>query len=785
MQDETSCHAMMARSCLGYLSLPQTQEDINNLVSSANEDRVYPTYFGNNLTVYSVKFLSHHCRLAGDKKPKQELFSFFKNENTRKTWYNVHTRLTSYQRRPTYNDSLRALPVVAQTGLADLTAMVLESERCDNPFTTDIHLALIEAARYGQKDVINILLKEVDAKDGALPVAISSAASYGSVEPLYALVSRCADIEDFEWPEDILHRASWLGLAAVAEVLIKAGIAADPGKEPQTYLGYTPLTLCMPGRHQQTAKLLIQEGKADVNFKTSQERLPLIQAARYSNLDVVTLLLQHNAGDDKAVLHDALDGACYGGAFTAVQELLTKLSVEDWGSRPGQSIEPLTTAVSGGYLKCAKALATHGINTNLPSREIPPLLTAVYDKRLEVARLLLNHGADPNLSTERFKLPLLVAVDHGDIPMAKLLVEKGADIELEDQTSSKLKTALCTASSGSNKDLLDVLLAMGADVNHVVAGSFSPLVGAAWNRRIDNVRTLLKHGANVNAVVSYPLNWAPIIAAYDDVPTLKALIEAGADINHYSSNGTVLFAASCWGFEATVELLLEYKHDLDLDKGIDGEDDGEGGGLSPLCVACKYNRVGIVRLLLEAGANAQHETRRGNFPLALCVEHSPAELPDQTLRVLLEYHSRLDFKQQDNAGDTALHKIREGTSLAVVKRLVNAGAELDITNNEGCTPLAVAITAGNVEISRYLLSKMASPGSGLLRRATSGGNLDLVQMMVEGGADVNEFDPRTGDVCSSCRIKPESPNRSVPCRHCQSRCQHGKYRSQISYHGGV
>lgn len=760
--DETSRHAMMASCCLGYLSLPQVQEGINDLADFADEEWVYPAYFGNNLTAYSVKFLSHHCRVAGDKEPKQALFDFFKNENTRMSWYNVHTLLTSYLLRSgTYSEPLRALPVVAQTGLADLTAMVLESERRETTFKTDIHLALVEAARYGQKDVINLLLKEADAKDGALPVAISSAARYGSAEPLYALISRCAKIKDFEWPEDILHRVSWLGLTTMAEVLLKAGVVADPVKEPESYPGQTPLTLCMTGRHQQTAKLLIQEGKADVNLKSSSGRFPLIQAARYCNLDVVTLQLQRNAGDNKAVLHDALANACFSGAFTSVQELLTKLSAEDWESRPEQSMEPLTTAILGGYVKCVKALTTHGINTNQPSGEMVPLLTAVMNKRLEIARLLLSHGADPNFATERFRSPLLAAASNENIPMVKLLVEKGADLELEDQTGAELKTVLCSAAAGNNKDLLDVLLDMGADVNHVAAGSSSPLVNAAWNSEVDNVRTLLKHGANVNTAVPNPPDWAPINGAYDSVPTLKALIEAGADINHNSSDGTVLYLASRWGFEATVEALLEYRRDLDLDKAINDEILEEDDGMSPLCVACKYNRVGIVRLLLEAGANAQQESPHGNFPLALCVQHPPQELPEQTLRALLEYPSRVDLKQQDNAGDTALHKIRRGTPLAVVKLLVNAGAELDMTNHEGYTPLAVAIDAGNVEVSRYLLSKIDSPGSGLLHRAIFGGNQALIQMMVEGGADVNEVDPRTGETPLYAYLTGSNPSLSI------------------------
>ncbi|KAI0184788.1 ankyrin repeat-containing domain protein [Xylaria flabelliformis] len=749
VHDKASCHAMMARRCIGYLSIPPIRENLADL--HRDDDKVCPAYFGNNLTAYSVKFLSLHYMLAGEKRPKKELFGFYEDENTRMIWYNVHFRLTSYLRHPLYSQSLPALPVVAQTGLSDLVAMFIESEKYKENFESDIAIALIEAARYGRNEVVDQLLEEVDERSGALKDAISSSASYGSIEPLYTLVSRCALIKQFEWPEDILHRTSWLGLTTVAEKLLEAGVTPNPAKEPQNYEGYLPLQLCMPGRHQHTATLLIQQGRADIGAKSSIGRSALVQAARYSNLDVVTLLLQRHVGYDSQDLHGALHYACYGGAFAAVQELLKNISTTEWESASEQKMVPLIFAINCGYFQCVEALTTHGINTNLSDGQTLPLISAVQSKRSELARLLLLHGANPNMTTEKFKLPLLAAVDNDDILMIKLLVEMGADVEMEDQTDTIMKTALSSAASFLNKEMLDYLLLMGANVNHIAVGSRSPLFAATWHGRIDNVRTLLRHGADPNAVVSDPIHWTPINAAYDNLVTLRALVEGGADINHCSRDGTVLFQASRWGFEATVEFLLEFRTDLDLDKELVDEEDGENNGMTPLCIACKYNHVGIMRLLLEAGANAQHKTRHGQFPLELCVESVPQGLPDQSLRQLLEYHPRINLSQRDDKGNTALHKIDTLTPLAITKLLVNAGADLNTANHKGYTALMVALEAGNIEVSRYLFSKAVSLSGtsnispGLLHRAAFGANLDLIKMVIEAGADVNEIDPRTGE----------------------------------------
>ncbi|KAI0453579.1 ankyrin repeat-containing domain protein [Xylaria acuta] len=353
---------------------------------------------------------------------------------------------------------------------------------------------------------------------------------------------------------------------------------------------------------------------------------------------------------------------------------------------------------SNGYFQCAKALATHGVNTNLSDGQTLPLLSAVQAKRLEMVRLRLDHGANPNVATEKFKLPLLAPVDNEGILMVKLLVEKGADIEMEDQTETTMKTTPSSASSFLNKDMLDYLLLMGADVNHVAVGS-----------------------ADINAMVSEPVNWAPINAVYDNTATLRALIEGGTDINYSSGDGTVIFQAARWGYEATVELLLEYRNSLDLDKELIGEEDGENNGMSPLYITCRDSHVGIMRLLLEAGADAQHKTRYGQFPLRLCTE--------------------INLSRRDNDGNTALHKIDVSTPLVIVRLL-----------------------AGNVEVCRYLFSRTASwsgmsgTSSGLLHRAVFSADLDAIKMAIEAGAGVNEIDPRTGETPLYTHLTIRSPS---------------------------
>ncbi|KAI0971287.1 ankyrin repeat-containing domain protein [Xylaria arbuscula] len=147
--------------------------------------------------------------------------------------------------------------------------------------------------------------------------------------------------------------------------------------------------------------------------------------------------------------------------------------------------------------------------------------------------------------------------------------------------------------------------------------------------------------------------------------------------------------------------------------------------------------------------------------MSLCVQHTVEDGADQTLRVLLEYRSKIDLTQQDHAGNTALHKIRKEIPLAVVKLLDNVEADLNTINNEGYTPLAVAIEVGNTEVSGYLLSRTGSKGSGPLHRASFHGNLDLIKMIVERGGVINEVDSRIGETPLYTHLRGSSPSLQI------------------------
>jgi ankyrin repeat protein len=240
-----------------------------------------------------------------------------------------------------------------------------------------------------------------------------------------------------------------------------------------------------------------------------------------------------------------------------------------------------------------------------------PLLFAAREGALDAAQALVEGGADVNLQDPDLVPPLVMAIVNGHYDVAKLLVERGADVNLADRwgraalwTVVDMHTPIVSSrpdvvesESVSSTELLDLLLARGADVNAQLAlfppyrslgdrGSdnlltigATPLVRAAKAGDLVVMRKLLEKGADVRVATLdgiTPLLAAAGVASRDSdtrgrfktqrdaVEAVRLLLAAGADINDADNRGqTALHGAAFWGFNELVQLLVERGAKLD------------------------------------------------------------------------------------------------------------------------------------------------------------------------------------------------------------------------------
>jgi ankyrin repeat protein len=117
---------------------------------------------------------------------------------------------------------------------------------------------------------------------------------------------------------------------------------------------------------------------------------------------------------------------------------------------------------------------------------------------------------------------------------------------------------------------------------------------------------LIDRGVDVNQRGSG--GTAPIHLVAGSTEKARLLLEAGADPNVESPEGTALGFAASWGMDESVQVLLAYGADPNLV-------DGEGSfPTTPLMWAAEKGHVEVAQLLLEHGADPNLSTAEGRTP---------------------------------------------------------------------------------------------------------------------------------------------------------------------------
>ena len=148
------------------------------------------------------------------------------------------------------------------------------------------------------------------------------------------------------------------------------------------------------------------------------------------------------------------------------------------------------------------------------------------------------------------------AAQKGDVADIAVALDAGANINESDAIAPPLYHAVSAAQLEAAK----LLIERGADVNALSAFGVGPLGPAVGIRNIQLIKLLLDHGANPNSTIGTEtvLHNAATAGCLDCV---KALVEAGADVNAVTSDGqsrTPLHIAKRQGLQEMSDYLLAH-----------------------------------------------------------------------------------------------------------------------------------------------------------------------------------------------------------------------------------
>ncbi|XP_052392354.1 ankyrin repeat and KH domain-containing protein 1 isoform X2 [Carassius gibelio] len=423
-------------------------------------------------------------------------------------------------------------------------------------------------------------------------------------------------------------------------------------------------------------------------------------------------------------------------SFVPIQPLTPQQSTDfSNADYPGSSSPDLQRVLLGQQLTGLGpgllAQAPDGLMVATPAQTLTDTLDdimAAVNNRVPVVNTTTSPSPQPSAQT-----PINTVSPSSMLPLYP-------SVDIDAHTESNHDTALTLACAGGHEELVSVLIARGAKIEHRDKKGFTPLILAATAGHVGVVEILLDKGGDIEAqserTKDTPLSLAcsggrqevvellllrgankehrnvsdytplSLAASGGYVNIIKILLNAGAEINSRTGSKlgiSPLMLAAMNGHVPAVKLLLDMGSDINAQI--------ETNRNTALTLACFQGRAEVVSLLLDRKANVEHRAKTGLTPLMEAASGGYAEVG----RVLLDKGADVNAPPVPSSRDTALTIAADKGHYKFCELLISRGAHIDVRNKKGNTPLWLA---------------------------ANGGHFDVVQLLVQAGADVDSADNR-------------------------------------------
>lgn len=353
----------------------------------------------------------------------------------------------------------------------------------------------------------------------------------------------------------------------------------------------------------------------------------------------------------------------------------------DVNAAEGDGTTALHWAARSGDAALVQMLVSAGANVRATTRlgAYTPLMMAAQAGHSAAVAALLAGGADVEARTTTGTTPLMFAAQSGDTRTVTMLVEGGAKVDARELAMEQ--TPLMFAAANNRTDVVKLLLARGADkgatskvtdLNKLSMGGFgggrrgtggAPTDG---NRPVDVAGVTRQYRYNELVGSTGGITPLQVAARQGFLETVKALVEAGADVNQRNP----------------------------------------GDQSTALVVATVNGHFDVGVYLLDHGANPNLATDNGLAPLygTLNVQWAPKANYPQPRAYLqqsvthIEFMKRLLAKGADPNG-------------RLVRKIWYSGYNFDLAGIDevGATPFWRAAYGGDLEAMELLLAAGADP----------------------------------------------------------------------------
>ncbi|KAK6450397.1 hypothetical protein FP744_10006647 [Trichoderma asperellum] len=698
-----SAHGELARACLRYLLCEEVQKQyskfsVENYGGDVDKCLLLPPR--DDLLAYAVRLWATHYRLSGHHRPLELALTFFKAKGARNKWAEAHYLLSNPFTR-CQRSFISALPLTAALGLEDIISKQIEEQQYSQYFEQDCWLAIAEAARNGHIHIVRKLLGHVQAEELGLQDAIFWATHSGNEKVMTELLGKVALLGKFSFPGSVLLRAAAAGLHDLVSSIIQTDY--DLSETNLDIRNETALHTAVYWGHEKIVELLL-DSNMDPTTEDGEGRTAFRLAVMMGDTKIIQLFLNKRkmTHDEEQLGPLILNTAISVGEYAALKCLL--LAGVDCNVGAFDANDelryPIIHAAACGKIRCLHTLLENGADPCTKSKEGSPLYLLCNEiQAIDGYRALLKNGADPNECYSDREMLIKRALKTNDKRLIEVFCEYGAQFNKPDTNGI---TPITVAVSLCSTEIVEYILDKGADANYTPEGATAPILYAVTPEcDIKIAELLLSRGANVNCA-NKPEEYTPLHLAYDMPDFATLFLKHGADINATSRYGTVLMLVAKWGRVDTMKILLSHKSPpADLNATIIKEENGEDYPKTALDLALQYKQYECANLLLEAGAQLDAKFEDARLVVQSCEDNNTGEAI-KIIRYYLQHGIQADH--MDEHKNTMLHGIEKLTTTPLIQLLIGYGCPFDTANNDGLTPLAMAVKFDNIAAAKYLIS---------------------------------------------------------------------------------
>lgn len=413
--------------------------------------------------------------------------------------------------------------------------------------------------------------------------------------------------------------------------------------DQKNYFGDTILLGALKYNRIDIVKWLINK-KINVNVVDKYDMTPLRKAFDINNIEIVQLLIENgvNVNYQDSIGYTVLH-------YNVKSPEYIKLLLEN-GADPNiknnDNETALMRASADKNIKSMKLLIKYGTDVNVQSKSGATALTYTGSNSVEIVRLLINNGANVNLKDDYGRTALDHIEDHNNLPIIKLYLKNGYDINSKDKYDNTFimnvksfyldtlkylldngadlyiknhnnQTVLIKMADSYHQDILQFLLEYinndydnqnndenndknndknNEKLNFIniqdVTGDTALII--ACRKSIENVKLLLKYGADPNISNELGYNALAMAVTYKKIDIIKLLLKRNVNLNATNiSGGGILISAIMNNIAIEIiELLIKSGIDINI---------RDNHGKTALGYIYKSDK-NIKKLLLDHGA---------------------------------------------------------------------------------------------------------------------------------------------------------------------------------------